>query len=88
VVKDTNGTAGSRWWDFIGYRRRYVSDRTWFGAGFIAAGLGGLSQLQGWWKAADLVGALVGVVLVQSGVRRALRRRDSQTDETRPGPPW
>jgi DNA-binding transcriptional LysR family regulator len=88
VVKDMKGTAGSRWWDFIGYRRRYVSDRTWFGAALIAAGVGGLSQVPGWWKAADLAGALIGVVLVQSGVRRALRRRDFTTNETQPRPPW
>jgi hypothetical protein len=88
VVKDKNRTPGSRWWDFIGYRRLYVSDRTWYGAAFIAGGLGGLSQLHGWWKALDVVAALIGVVLVRSGVRRALRRRDAQTDETRPGPPW
>jgi len=87
-VKNAKADVGSRWWNSIGYRRRYASDRTWFGAAFGIAGLGGLIQLPGWWKAPGLVFVLLGVALVQSGVRRALRRRESDSHEPRPGAPW
>jgi hypothetical protein len=50
----------------------------------VVAGLGGLGELPGWWKAPGLAGIFIGVVLVQSGVRRALRQRDSRPREPRP----
>jgi hypothetical protein len=76
---------GTRWWDFIGYRRRYVSDRVWFGAGFIAASVGSLDAAPGWWKILDLAGLVVGTALAWSGIRHWLRRRDrANTGNTEP----
>jgi hypothetical protein len=74
---------GTRWWDFIGYRRRYVSDRVWFGAAFIAASVGNLGGTPGWWKVLDLAGLVAGMALASSGVRRWLRREGS-TDSSSP----
>jgi len=76
---------GTRWWDFIGYRRRYVSDRVWFGAGFIAASVGSLGAVPGWWKVLDLAGLVVGIALAWSGIRLWLRHRYSN-DTGNPGP--
>jgi hypothetical protein len=69
----------------IGYRRRYLSDRIWFGLGFIAAGLGSLGTVEGWWKAVNLAAVAVGALLAWSGARRALRRvRANDTKIGRP----
>jgi hypothetical protein len=76
-VRDTESSTEPSWWNFIGLRRRYVSDRTWFKAALIVAALGSLAALPGWWKVADLIVVVVGIGLVQSGIRRALRRRAS-----------
>ena len=85
VVTNNPPEPGTRWWDFIGYRRRYVSDRVWFGAGFIAASVGSLGAVPGWWKVLDLAGLVVGIALAWSGIRRWLRRRYSN-DAGNPGP--
>lgn len=76
AVTSNRPEPGARWWDFIGYRRRYVSDRIWFGAGFIAASVGSLAAAPGWWRILNLAGLAVGITLAWSGIRRWSRRRD------------
>jgi hypothetical protein len=84
-VSEHDPRSAGNWWDFISYRRRYVSDRTWFGAAFIAASLGSLGAAPGWWKLADLAGLALGAALTCSGVRRWLRRQqDSETISSGP----
>jgi hypothetical protein len=72
------------WWDFIGYRRQYVSDRIWYGAALIAGGLGSIGTVSWWWKLANAVAILVGATLVWSGVRRALRRLHADDSKVHP----
>lgn len=73
---------------FVEYRRKYVSDRTWFGLGLIAIGLGNFAAEQGWLRILTVAFGLVGVALLASGVRRAWRRPDPVSDEQRPSAPW
>lgn len=63
---------------WIDWRRRWISDRTWFGLAFIAMGCA-----QPWWS---LLLWVPGGLLIASGVRRALRGVETGTE--RPGPPW
>jgi hypothetical protein len=67
--------------DFIGRRRRVVSDRTWFGLAFVVASF----ALPGWWR---LLLLIPGALLAAAGLHRAWIRRDETTSEPRPGPPW
>jgi len=67
--------------DFINRRRRVVSDRTWFGLGFLAMTFGA----PGWWKLIPLV---LAAALIGSGLNRSLNRTDAETGESRPAPPW
>jgi hypothetical protein len=76
-VRHSKSSAEPKWWDFIAYRRQFVSDRTWFGAGFVAVGLGSLAEFSGWWEVLALASVVFGAVLIGSGVRRALDRQDS-----------
>ena len=69
-------------------RRRYVSDRTWSGAAFVAIGYGMLTEIGGWLRLVGLTPLVAGAALIHSGVRRALNRTDPRTGETRPSPPW
>lgn len=76
------------WWDFLGYRRTLVSDRTWFGLAFIAAGFSSLGSFHGWLELATGVAGCVGLVIVYAGIRRGFHRIDPETGVERPGPPW
>ena len=59
--------------DFIGWRRRVLSDRTWIGLAFVVMGVGVPISLGG---LAWLLGSLVlpGVILINSGIRHASDR--------------
>jgi hypothetical protein len=74
-VSEHEARSAGKWWDFISYRRRYISDRTWFGAAIIAASLGSLGSAPGWWKLADLAGFALGSALTYSSVRHWHRRQ-------------
>ena len=54
-------------WYFIDLRRRYINDRTWFGLGFLAIGVGALGPEASWWIGIPLAG--LGVVLMVGGLR-------------------
>ena len=76
---------GDRWWQFLAYRRRYVSDVTWFGLVIIvcagyAVGLG--------WRLLFLLPVAVGFGMVAFGIKRGLNRTDAASGTPRPGPPW
>jgi hypothetical protein len=77
-----------RWWDFVGYRRQFVSDRTFFGIAFVVIGVGNLAVWRGWAELALLVVVAFGVALMFSGLRRAMSRTDPETGRRRPSRPW
>lgn len=66
--------SGTPWWDFVAYRRRYVSDRVWFGLALVAGGCGSLGAAHGWTKLLAGLALIVGVLLIGTGVMRAVRR--------------
>jgi hypothetical protein len=63
--------------DFMGWRRRAVSDRTWFGLGLVTVGVAVPLQLGGWAWLLTLA-VPVGLALIVSGLRRAVARARSQ----------
>ena len=67
--------------DFIARRRQVISDRTWLGLAFIAAGF----AVPSWWQ---LLPLLPGIALVVTGLRPAMRRQDPTNGERRPAAPW
>ena len=71
---DSNRQRGTRWWDFIAYRRQYVTNRTWYGAAVVAGALGSMSSTGGWVALAFVPILIIGIVLVVSGVRRSMTR--------------
>jgi hypothetical protein len=73
---------------FIDYRRQYISDRTWFGLGFFAVGIGNFGVEHGWLRILMAVFGLLGVALAASGIRRACRRTEFVSPEPRPSAPW
>jgi hypothetical protein len=86
-VRPTEPESKPGFFDFIGWRRQVLSDRTWFGVALVVMGIGVPISEGGWaWLVAFLL--LPGVILVKSGVRRASNRVDRTTGERRPGPPW
>lgn len=85
-MRPTEPESKPGFFDFIGWRRQVLSDRTWFGVAFVVMGIGVPISEGGWaWLVAFLL--LPGVIL-KSGVRRASNRVDRTTGERRPGPPW
>lgn len=72
--------------DFVGWRRRVISDRTWFGIAFVVMGIAAIS-FGGWARLLALV-VVPGVLLINSGIRRAENRVDPTTGERSPRPPW
>jgi hypothetical protein len=72
--------------DFVGWRRRVISDRTWFGMAFVV--MGSAAIFTGGWS--RLLASLIvpGIILINSGVRRAANRVDPTTGERSARPPW
>ena len=68
-----------RWWDFIAYRRRYMSDLVWYGLGLLAAGYGGSVGFSGWVRIVAAAVMLAGMVMIAAGIKRRVRawRRDA-----------
>lgn len=77
-----------RWWDFVGYRRQFVSDRTFFGAALVIIGVGNLTVWRGWVELTLLLVVAFGVALIYTGVKRAVSRTDPETGRRRPSRPW
>jgi hypothetical protein len=69
----------ARPWQLIEYRRRYVSDRTWFGAA-LAVAFGAVTAV----SLLFLIPAAVGVAMMVAGLTRAFRRTNPATGERRP----
>lgn len=82
------GKPSRKWQGFIECRRRYISDLTWLGLGFMAIGFGDLGVESGWTRVFLVGCGLLGVVMVLSGVCRAWRRVDPVSHEQRPSRPW
>lgn len=61
----------------INWRRRYISDRIWFGLGFLSGGFVSYSEFQGWWKLISVFLVVTGSPMVISGIHRRQRRRRS-----------
>lgn len=62
------------WWHFIEYRRRFVSDRAWFGLAFLAAGIGNLHDGTLAWL--SLAAIPLGALLLASAARRVWVRAE------------
>ncbi|WP_124812338.1 hypothetical protein [Micromonospora globispora] len=71
-MSSDNSEGEPRWWDFLAYRRRYVSDLVWFGLGMVIVGCGTLTDggLPAWLSVCALV---AGLAMLAVGVRRAVR---------------
>lgn len=61
------------WWDFVAYRRQYVSDLAWFGFAFLAVGLATLSEASGWIKVLPACVAIAGLAMIAAAIRRRVR---------------
>jgi hypothetical protein len=72
TVSSDNSEGEPRWWDFLAYRRRYVSDLVWFGLAMVIVGCGTLTDdsLPAWLSACALV---AGLAMLAVGVKRAAR---------------
>jgi hypothetical protein len=62
-----------RWYDFIGQRRRYVSDLTWLGFGFVAGSCGVYQEGAGRVRWLALPIALIGLAMLGLALLRRLR---------------
>jgi hypothetical protein len=62
-----------RWWDFIGHRRRYVSDLTWFGLAAAIIGITVVTQSPGWTRLLGLLPVGVGVGMLGGALLRRIR---------------
>ncbi|MGE5828711.1 MAG: hypothetical protein ACM30G_10170 [Micromonosporaceae bacterium] len=63
------------WWDFVGHRRKVVTDPVWFGGGLVIVGICGLPWLGSWGRWLGVLVALAGFALLRIGLRRRLRPR-------------
>lgn len=60
AVSSDDSEGEPRWWDFLAYRRRYVSDLVWFGLAMVIVGCGTLTDggLPAWLSVCALVAGL------------------------------
>jgi hypothetical protein len=71
-VRDVPDERDRPWYDFIAYRRRFVSDLAWFGLGLTVVGIvASGADDEPWWLGIPIV--VTGLGIVVAAIRRRLR---------------